>query len=79
MSAVISLRSIEVKRLIDQMVAYKFNVLQLHLTDDQGWRIEIKSLPDLTNVGAWRVPRTGLWWDRECPKEGEKATYGGFY
>jgi hexosaminidase len=69
----------EVKKLIDQMVMYKFNVLQLHLTDDQGWRIEIKSLPELTDIGAWRVPRTGLWWDRERPGDGEKATYGGFY
>ena len=69
----------EVKKLIDQMVMYKFNILQLHLTDDQGWRIEIKKLPGLTDVGAWRVPRTGLWWDRESPGEGEKATYGGFY
>ena len=69
----------EVKKLIDQMAVYKFNILQLHLTDDQGWRIEIKALPELTKVGAWRVPRTGLWWDRESPKEGEKATYGGFY
>jgi len=69
----------EVKRMIDEMVRYKFNVLQLHLTDDQGWRIEIKSLPELTNVGAWRVPRTGLWWDRKSPENGEKATYGGFY
>jgi hexosaminidase len=69
----------EVKKLIDEMVMYKFNVLQLHLTDDQGWRVEIKKLPELTNVGAWRVPRTGLWWDRESPGDGEKATYGGFY
>jgi hexosaminidase len=69
----------EVKKMIDEMVMYKFNVLQLHLTDDQGWRIEIKSLPELTNVGAWRVPRTGLWWDRESPGDGEKATYGGYY
>jgi hexosaminidase len=69
----------ELKRLIDQMAAYKFNLLQLHLTDDQGWRIEIKALPELTKTGAWRVPRTGLWWDRECPQEGEAATYGGFY
>jgi len=69
----------EVKRLIDQMVIYKFNLLQLHLTDDQGWRVEIKKLPELTKVGAWRVPRTGLWWDREPPQEGEAATYGGFY
>ena len=69
----------EVKRLIDEMSEYKFNLLQLHLTDDQGWRIEIRKLPLLTQVGAWRVPRTGLWWERECPQPGEKATYGGFY
>ena len=69
----------EVKRLIDEMVVYKFNLLQLHLTDDQGWRIEIKKLPELTKVGAWRVPRMGVWGEMECPKEGEKATYGGFY
>jgi hexosaminidase len=69
----------EVKRLIDQMSVYKFNILQLHLTDDQGWRLEIKELPELTKTGAWRVPRTGLWWDREPPQEGEAATYGGFY
>jgi hexosaminidase len=69
----------EVKRLIDQMVVYKFNILHLHLTDDQGWRLEIKKLPELTKVGAWRVPRTGLWWERDRPQEGEKASYGGFY
>ncbi len=69
----------EVKRLIDQMVIYKFNLLHLHLSDDQGWRIEIKKLPELTKIGAWRVPRTGLWWDRQPPQEGEAATYGGFY
>jgi hexosaminidase len=68
-----------VKRYIDQMVKYKLNVLQLHLTDDQGWRIEIKSLPQLTKVGAWRVPRLGMWWDREPPRDGEAATEGGFY
>ncbi len=69
----------ELKMLIDQMAMYKFNILQLHLTDDQGWRLEIKSLPELTATGAWRVKRTGLWWDREPPKKGEKAEYGGFY
>jgi hexosaminidase len=69
----------EVKRMIDEMVMYKFNILQLHLTDDQGWRVEIKALPELTKTGAWRVPRTGLWWDRKSPEIGEKATYGGFY
>lgn len=69
----------EVKKMIDEMVRYKYNLLQLHLTDDQGWRIEIKSLPELTKTGAWRVPRTGLWWDRQAPQPNEQATYGGFY
>lgn len=69
----------EVKKMIDEMTLYKFNLLHLHLSDDQGWRVEIKSLPELTKTGAWRVPRTGLWWDRECAQPGEKATYGGFY
>src|SRR4030095_8406650 len=50
----------ELKKYMDQMSAYKYNVLHLHLSDDQGWRIEIKSLPQLTSVGAWRVKRTGL-------------------
>ena len=49
----------EVEEYIDQMARYKFNTLHLHLADDQGWRIEIKSLPQLTQVGAWRVKRTG--------------------
>ena len=69
----------QVKRMIDEMVIYKFNILHLHLTDDQGWRMQINKLPELTSVAAWRVPRTGLWWDRDCPQEGEAATYGGFY
>ncbi len=42
----------EVKRLIDQLAYYKFNVLHLHLSDDQGWRIEIKSWPNLTAHGG---------------------------
>lgn len=69
----------QVKKLIDEMVIYKFNLLHLHLSDDQGWRVEIKKLPELTRVGAWRVPRTGLWWDRQPPQDGEAAAYGGFY
>ncbi|MHA4810038.1 beta-N-acetylhexosaminidase [Flavitalea flava] len=68
-----------VKNYIDQMAKYKFNVFHWHLSDDQGWRIEIKSLPALTQTGAWRVPRTGQWWTFEPPKEGEKAGYGGYY
>lgn len=69
----------EVKEFIDQMVRYKFNNLHLHLTDDQGWRIQIKSLPKLTEVGAWRVPRTGTFGTLSKPEPGEAATYGGFY
>ncbi|MBR3616411.1 MAG: beta-N-acetylhexosaminidase [Bacteroidaceae bacterium] len=48
----------DVKFFIDQMARFKFNVLQLHLTDDQGWRIEIKSHPELTSKGAFRNPGT---------------------
>jgi hexosaminidase len=66
-------------RYIDQMAKYKFNVLHFHLTDNQGWRVEIKQLPKLTSVGAWRVPRTGYWKDMKAPETGEEATYGGFY
>lgn len=42
------------KKLVDQLSFYKLNKLQIHLTDDQGWRIEIKKYPELTSVGAWR-------------------------
>nr|WP_199081649.1 family 20 glycosylhydrolase [Pedobacter sp. ASV19] len=68
-----------VKKYIDDMARYKFNVFHWHLTDDQGWRIEIKSLPRLTEVGAWRVPRTGQWWSYNPPQKDEKASYGGYY
>jgi len=43
-----------IKRLIDVMAFYKLNKLHLHLTDDEGWRLEIPSLPELTQVGAYR-------------------------
>lgn len=69
----------EVKRLIDEMAKYKFNTLHLHLTDDNGWRIEIKSLPALTQKGAWRVARTGWWGVRKSPGNDEVPTYGGYY
>ncbi len=69
----------QVKEYIDQMVKYKFNLLHLHLTDDQGWRLQIKSLPKLTEVGAWRVERTGTFGTLSKPQPGEQATYGGFY
>jgi len=69
----------EVKRCIDQISRYKYNTFHWHLTDDEGWRIEIKSLPRLTSVGAWRVPRIGYFSERAAPMPGEKATQGGFY
>ncbi len=68
-----------VKRYIDQMAHYKFNIFHIHLSDDQGWRIEIKGLPKLTEVGAWRVARQGSWWSFQPPQPGEKADEGGFY
>jgi hexosaminidase len=55
-----------VKRFIDLMALHKLNTLHWHLTDDQGWRIEIKKYPKLTVVGAWR-------------DDGHGGKYGGFY
>jgi len=69
----------EVKAFIDEMVKYKFNLLHLHLTDDEGWRVEIKSLPKLTQVGAWRVKREGTFGSFDDPAPDEPKTYGGFY
>ncbi len=69
----------EVKTFIDNMVKYKYNLLHLHLTDDQGWRIEIKGLPNLTKVGAWRAKREGAWGNTKAPDPSEPKTYGGFY
>lgn len=69
-----------IKRYIDILAMHKLNVFHWHLVDDQGWRIEIKKYPKLTEVGAWRVDREDKPWDsREPQQPGEKATYGGFY
>lgn len=69
----------EVKQYIDAMVRYKYNILHLHLADDEGWRIEIKGLPKLTEVGAWNVKRIGTFGDFIPPKADEPRNYGGFY
>lgn len=69
----------EVKQYIDAMVRYKYNRLHLHLTDDEGWRIEIKGLPKLTETGAWRVKKEGTFGDFIPPKPDEPRDYGGFY
>lgn len=69
-----------VKEYIDLMAAYKFNTFHWHLTDDQGWRIEIKKYPKLTSIGSWRADRTGIPWDACQPTQpGEATSYGGYY
>ena len=55
-----------VKAFIDAMALHKLNVLQWHLTDDQGWRVEIRKYPRLTRIGAWRP-------------DGKGGRHGGFY
>jgi len=55
-----------INKYIDFLASYKMNVFHWHLTDDQGWRIEIKKYPKLTEVGAWRIEEDG-------------KKYGGFY
>ncbi len=69
----------EVFHFIDDMARYKYNLLHLHLTDDEGWRIEIKSLPKLTSVGAWNVKKVGYFGDMIPPAADEPRDYGGFY
>lgn len=65
-----------VLRYIDLLAAHKLNVLHLHLTDDQGWRVEIKRYPRLTEVGAWRS--RSRWGHRASPLWNE-TPHGGFY
>lgn len=69
-----------VKEYIDLLATYKMNTFHWHLTDDQGWRIEIKKYPKLTSVGAWRVDESNsMWGSSPQAKEGDSATYGGYY
>jgi hexosaminidase len=69
-----------VKKYIDIIASLKMNTFHWHLVDDQGWRIEIKKYPKLTEVGAWRVDHEDMPWnDRPKQMPGEKATVGGFY
>ncbi len=64
-----------IKSFIDAMAFYKLNRLHLHLTDDQGWRLEIKKYPRLTEIGSQRA-ETPIPAD---PKQGDGKPYGGFY
>ncbi len=68
-----------VKSFIDAMALHKLNVLQWHLTDDQGWRLEIGKYPRLTSVGAWRVPAGAAAQADIDPATGKPRLYGGFY
>ena len=68
-----------IKTFIDAMAREKLNVLQWHLTDDQGWRLEIKRYPRLTQIGAWRVPAGAAAQTDIDPKTGKPRLYGGFY
>ena len=61
-----------VRSMIDWMAWHKLNVLHWHLTDDQGWRLEIRKYPRLTSVGAWRIPAV-------VPGSPMPQRYGGFY
>lgn len=65
---------------LDYLAFHKINTFHWHLTDDQGWRLEIKKYPKLSSVAAWRVDKENQDWNhRDAPIPGEKATYGGYY
>ena len=67
----------EILKMIDLLALHKLNVLHLHLTDDQGWRIEIKKYPRLTETGAWRKETVvGHAFD---PQGYDGRAHGGFY
>ena len=69
-----------VLRIIDCMGMLKINTLHFHLTDDNGWRLEIKKYPRLTEVGAWRVNRMDVpFYFRRNAEPGEPTPIGGFY
>jgi hexosaminidase len=62
-------------KLLDLMAEYKFNRFHWHLTDDEGWRIEIKAFPQLTDIGAWRGAGEAL----DSQFGSGALRYGGFY
>lgn len=67
-----------IKKYIDLLARYKYNTFHWHLTDDQGWRIEIKKYPELTNIGAYRK-ETLVGHYTEFPVRYDGKEYGGFY
>ena len=66
-------------KIIEVASFLKINKLHLHLVDDNGWRIEIKKYPRLTQVGAWRVKRDEPFPNRRNQVRGEEATEGSYY
>lgn len=67
-------------RIIDCMAMLKLNTLHFHLTDDNGWRIEIKKYPELTEIGSRRVERPGKnFSERRNPRQGEPTVEKGYY
>ncbi|OQP61313.1 beta-hexosaminidase [Niastella vici] len=67
-----------IKKYIDCLALYKFNTFHWHLTDDQGWRIEIKKYPGLQSVAAWRN-ETLIGHKKELPHRFDGKRYGGYY
>ena len=65
-----------IKKYIDYLAQYKMNTFHWHLTDDQGWRIEIKKYPKLTEIGAWR---NGSMIGHYTDQQFDEQRYGGFY
>jgi hexosaminidase len=72
-----------IKKYIDLLALHKMNVFHWHLVDDQGWRLEIKKYPKLTEIGAWRTGNDGLnfrYWGFRFPrKNSDQNLYGGYY
>ncbi|MDR1859830.1 MAG: family 20 glycosylhydrolase [Bacteroidales bacterium] len=69
-----------VRKYIDLLAMHKMNTFHWHLTDDQGWRLEIRKYPQLTDVGAWRADYENLaWTERPFAYPGASGRYGGFY
>ncbi|NHB68704.1 glycoside hydrolase family 20 protein [Perlabentimonas gracilis] len=68
-------------QMLDHLAMHKINTFHWHLVDDQGWRLEIKKYPKLTEIGAWRADISDRHWnDRPLEAaEGKPTTYGGFY
>jgi hexosaminidase len=69
----------EVMDYIDEMSRYKYNMFHWHLTDDEGWRLQIKAYPRLTSVGAWNVKKIGYFGTFSPVTPEDKYDYGGFY